>query len=328
MVKNSIYKKSIINFIYSYIIIGIVLLGMFGYMGFANYILFFIFLSIIANISIVLPIYYVSYNIIRLFLTPYLIVASIAIYFFLILFWNYSPLSLIWYIIFPVAVYHFFNIRITLYWSIYIIFLIIFTFFTNYLFKVPGLSITKTNLFIINIFTLLAVIYFVSFFLYYKYKITLKEFEDKSLDDISRNENDISEGDLKSKLYTNKSLIPSNTLKKIYDDIITLFENDGIYLDCNFNISKLAEILNTNVSYVSRALNSIAGSNFNAFLNKYRIEHVKRLMKGDDYDRYKLTYLYTQAGFKNQSTFNKVFKDLEGVTPTEYIQKLKESCDQ
>jgi AraC-like DNA-binding protein len=185
--------------------------------------------------------------------------------------------------------------------------------------------VTKTHLFIINVFTLLAVIYFVSFFLYYKYKITLIEFENRSLDNSNAFPTDFPLVDLKSESDVNENLVTNTTLKKIYDEIIMLFENDGIYLDSNFNISKLADILNTNVSYVSRALNSIAGYNFNAFLNKYRIEHVKRLMKDDDYDRYKLTYLYTQAGFKNQSTFNKVFKDLEGVTPTEYIQKAKES---
>ncbi|NML72175.1 helix-turn-helix domain-containing protein [Chryseobacterium sp. RP-3-3] len=325
MVKDSIYKKSVINFIYSYIIVGISLLGMFGYMGMANYLLFFIFLSVVVNITIVLSICYLSYNIIRLFVTPYLILSSIIIYFLLILFWNHSPLSLIWYTIFPVAVYHFFNMRTTLYWSIYIVFLIIITFFANYWFEIPRISLTKTNLFIINIFTLFAVIYFISFFLYYKYKITLIEFENKSLDDSSTDKNVVSTAGVEDELYINENLIPSNTLKKIYADILDLFENDDIYLDCSFNISKLAEILNTNVSYVSRALNSIAGSNFNAFLNKYRIEYVKRLIKNDDYDRYKLTYLYTQAGFKNQSTFNKVFKDLEGITPTEYIQKLKES---
>ncbi|WP_238601920.1 helix-turn-helix domain-containing protein, partial [Chryseobacterium lathyri] len=256
------------------------------------------------------------YNIIRLFIKPYLILSSIAIYFILILFWNHSPLSLIWYLIFPVAVYHFYSIRTVLYWTVYIAFLILLTFFGNYCFDVPKLAISKNNLFIINVFTLLSVIYFISFFLYYKHKITFHDIsENKETDHI------ITENELIVSRISNSEA----TYKKIYDDIITLFENDKIYLDTNFNISTLAEILNTNVSYVSRTINSTAGSNFNTFLNTYRIQYIKKLMHDDDYDRYKLTYLYTQAGFKNQSTFNKVFKDLEGVTPTEYIQKLKEN---
>lgn len=295
---------------------GFGLLGLFWYIELENYILIVSFLSIIINIVILVFIYNIEYDIIRLFIKPYLILSSIAIYFILILFWNHSPLSLIWYLIFPVAVYHFYSIRTVLYWAIYIAFLILITFFGNYWFEVPKLAISKDNLFIINLFTLLSVIYFISFFLYYKHKITVYDItENKKTDNIV----------LENQLNISKISNSEATYKKIYNDIITLFENDKIYLDTNFNISTLAEILNTNVSYVSRTLNSIAGSNFSTFLNKYRIQYIKKLMHDDDYDRYKLTYLYTQAGFKNQSTFNKVFKDLEGITPTEYIQKLKES---
>jgi AraC-like DNA-binding protein len=32
-------------------------------------------------------------------------------------------------------------------------------------------------------------------------------------------------------------------------------------------------------------------------------------------------YIYTEAGFSNQSTFNRVFKQIEGITPSEYFQK-------
>ncbi|MCW3161909.1 helix-turn-helix domain-containing protein [Chryseobacterium oryctis] len=278
----------------------------------------FTLVDLIINIIIAIFIYNIKYSIIRLFITPYMIASSIFIYCILILFWNHSPLSLIWYLVFPIAAHHFFTIRSAVYWSIYITFLVLITFFANQWFEVPRLEISQNNLFIINIFTLLSVIYLISFFLYYKHQITLTDLKDnfKGISDINENNTSISNSDT-SNLYP--------TYNKIYNEIIFLFENDNIYLNSNFTISKLAEALDTNVSYVSRTLNLIAGSNFNTFLNKYRIEYIKKLMQNDDYDRYKLTYLYTQAGYKNQSTFNKVFKDFEGVTPTEYIQNLKEN---
>ncbi len=31
-------------------------------------------------------------------------------------------------------------------------------------------------------------------------------------------------------------------------------------------------------------------------------------------------YIYLSAGFRHQSTFNKVFKEIEGITPSEYIK--------
>ena len=34
-------------------------------------------------------------------------------------------------------------------------------------------------------------------------------------------------------------------------------------------------------------------------------------------------YIYTEAGFTSQSTFNRVFKQLEGITPSEYMEKFE-----
>lgn len=46
--------------------------------------------------------------------------------------------------------------------------------------------------------------------------------------------------------------------------------------------------------------------------------YVKKLIKEHKLDRHSLLYAYTSSGFKNQSTFNRVFKDIEGMTPTEF----------
>ncbi|WP_410566018.1 helix-turn-helix domain-containing protein [Bacillus sp. SIMBA_033] len=35
-------------------------------------------------------------------------------------------------------------------------------------------------------------------------------------------------------------------------------------------------------------------------------------------------YIYTEAGFSNQATFNRVFKSIEGITPSEYINRIQE----
>jgi AraC-like DNA-binding protein len=49
---------------------------------------------------------------------------------------------------------------------------------------------------------------------------------------------------------------------------------------------------------------------------------VKDMLNNDVDKKYTLHYIYTSAGFRNQSTFNKVFKLLEGITPSEYITKI------
>ena len=55
--------------------------------------------------------------------------------------------------------------------------------------------------------------------------------------------------------------------------------------------------------------------NFSAFINKFRVSHAKRLLKTTDLKVYEVA---EQVGFSDTKYFNKVFKDVEGVSPKEF----------
>jgi len=63
------------------------------------------------------------------------------------------------------------------------------------------------------------------------------------------------------------------------------------------------------------------------YLNEYRINYVKKLISENNLQKVTLMYIYTEAGFSNQATFNRVFKQIEGVTPSEYITKNADSAN-
>ncbi|WP_449398580.1 helix-turn-helix domain-containing protein [Chryseobacterium wanjuense] len=92
-----------------------------------------------------------------------------------------------------------------------------------------------------------------------------------------------------------------------------------LFKDDKFNISKLCIELDVNSKYIAKALRANNYSNFNTFLNFHRINHVKKLLEESNLQRITLMYIYTEAGFSNQSTFNRVFKQFENMTPSEYI---------
>ncbi|MDR1380343.1 MAG: helix-turn-helix domain-containing protein, partial [Tannerella sp.] len=62
-------------------------------------------------------------------------------------------------------------------------------------------------------------------------------------------------------------------------------------------------------------------TNFNDFINLYRVAHAKKLIQ--DNSQYTLEYVFQSSGFKNQSSFNRIFKALEGTTPSEYRVSLQ-----
>ncbi|MCJ7933447.1 MAG: AraC family transcriptional regulator [Chryseobacterium sp.] len=105
---------------------------------------------------------------------------------------------------------------------------------------------------------------------------------------------------------------------KILDEKMT---HEKWFKDANLNISKICIDLNTNATYVSRAIRAKGYTHFNHYLNSIRVNYVKILLKEKDLSKVTLLYIYTEAGFSNQPTFNRVFKQIEGVTPSEYIKE-------
>lgn len=62
---------------------------------------------------------------------------------------------------------------------------------------------------------------------------------------------------------------------------------------------------------------------FAAYLNQLRISEFKRLLEEKENAIYDINSIAEMAGFKSRATFYRVFKELEGMTPTAYKKTLK-----
>jgi two-component system response regulator YesN len=58
--------------------------------------------------------------------------------------------------------------------------------------------------------------------------------------------------------------------------------------------------------------------NFSAFVNEFRVSHAKRLLTGSNLKIYEIA---EQVGFTDTKYFNRVFKDIEGVSPKEFRER-------
>lgn len=107
---------------------------------------------------------------------------------------------------------------------------------------------------------------------------------------------------------------------EIYKKIVDYFEDTQPYLNSDFRIGKISNDLNTNSLYISKAIFIGKNMNFNDFVNMYRVAHAKKLI--EENLQYTLEYVYLSSGFKCQSSFNRAFKILEEVTPSDYRKHL------
>lgn len=107
---------------------------------------------------------------------------------------------------------------------------------------------------------------------------------------------------------------------KLYFRVKTLLEEEKLYLDPDLSLKDVADKLHTNTKYLSQVVNHHAGCNFQHFINIYRIEEVKAKITDDDFRNLTLFGIALQCGFKNKSTFYKVFKEISGQTPKQFIK--------
>lgn len=124
----------------------------------------------------------------------------------------------------------------------------------------------------------------------------------------------------------------SSLLKESEEQILNSlekFESSGRFNHKDMSLSKLAAQLNTNTKYLSEAINRHKGMNFNAYINKLRIDYIIGKMKEDPtYLNYKVSYLAEECGYSSHSTFTTVFKSIVGVSPITFVEFIKEESNQ
>ena len=112
--------------------------------------------------------------------------------------------------------------------------------------------------------------------------------------------------------------------QELLNRLLLFMDDKKPYLDPELTLSSLAKDLMVSRSQLSQLINEGTGDNFYDFINKYRVEEVKRLMVDPQVKNYNLLGLAIEAGFKSKSTFNLIFKRFTGLTPTEYRKNLSQ----
>jgi len=118
--------------------------------------------------------------------------------------------------------------------------------------------------------------------------------------------------------YTQSKLTTADldTLKKQLD---TLMEEKKPYLNNKLLKAELAEMLGTSNPELARLLNENIGMNFFEYVNYYRIKEFVALARTEKAQHLTFFGLAQEAGFNSKTTFNKSFKKLMGVSPSEYF---------
>lgn len=90
------------------------------------------------------------------------------------------------------------------------------------------------------------------------------------------------------------------------------------YFEHDLSLEKIAEAVQVNSSYLSRAFKKKYHVNFSEYLKNIRIEHAKRLLETSSRKTYEIA---DQIGYDDAHYFGQVFKKKTGMSPLEYRQE-------
>ncbi len=100
--------------------------------------------------------------------------------------------------------------------------------------------------------------------------------------------------------------------------LLSYMEERKPYLNSEISLNSLAEELGLSARILSQIINEYSNNNFNDFINSFRIEESKKLLKGGK-DKY-ISEIQYSVGFNSRSSFYNAFKKNTGLTPGEYIK--------
>jgi len=122
-----------------------------------------------------------------------------------------------------------------------------------------------------------------------------------------------------------KSVLSDVQKQELLQNMISLIEEEKYFLNPHFTIDEFSKEINTNRGYISQIINEFFKTNFNNFINEYRVKETRKLLIDPKYDNYSLEGIASLAGFNNRVTFNTAFKKFTGVTPSFFKKNSRES---
>lgn len=116
----------------------------------------------------------------------------------------------------------------------------------------------------------------------------------------------------------------SKKLKDKYPDVHPIVRKALKFIETGYaskiSQKELAENLGISQEYFCYLFNKDVGETFSKFLKNYRIETAKKLLMTGGVSKEEVPY---QVGFSDPKYFSKVFKEVEGVSVTEFLRENK-----
>ena len=115
-----------------------------------------------------------------------------------------------------------------------------------------------------------------------------------------------------------EGLIDEHLMLEIVNNLEKVMKEDKPYLNKILSLNLLADKLNIRIHILSYILNTHYNENFYTYVNNFRIDYCKALLKNPKKQHLSIEGIAFDGGFGSKSTFNTLFKKQYRMTPTQY----------
>jgi AraC-like DNA-binding protein len=105
------------------------------------------------------------------------------------------------------------------------------------------------------------------------------------------------------------------------EKLISYVEEKKPYLDRNLSVQDMADETGIPRHHITQVLNEKHKKNFFTFINEYRVKEVIERFSDPRNNNFTILAIAFDAGFNSKTTFNSIFKNQTGMTPSEYREK-------
>ncbi len=115
-----------------------------------------------------------------------------------------------------------------------------------------------------------------------------------------------------------KNVLSELKTKEISEKITKCIETEKPYQNAELRLNDFSLLIEEHPNNISQVLNDIFKKNFYDFINYYRIEEAKILLKSPNFKNYTITAIGFEVGFNSKTSFYSAFKKFADTTPAQF----------
>jgi AraC-like DNA-binding protein len=118
-----------------------------------------------------------------------------------------------------------------------------------------------------------------------------------------------------------KSPLSAEAALEIHERVKNIMSSEKLFKNEELTLNQLADVIKIHPNYLSQVINTYEKKNFYEYINELRIFSFINAVKLPENKKYTYLSLAYDCGFNSKSSFNRNFKKVTGISPSEYFSQ-------